>query len=166
MQYHPVKIANTFIDRYSSDGEIDHLKLQKLCYYAYGWWLALRPHDEPISLFKPQVWKMGPVFYQVFASFADEKANRITRPQASEPFSDPEKFDSEDDSNPSRLVDWIWGRYGGYTGIELSDMTHKPGTPWYEIAKENNFRVPKYLEMPDDKNRAYFVGLAKKEGLI
>ena len=70
------------------------------------------------------------------------------------------------DGNESAVVDWIWQRYGHFRGVELSNMTHEPGTPWYNIAKRQNFVVPKYFEMSDDENRTYFTDLARREGII
>lgn len=160
-----VTAANTLIERFGRDGDIDHLKLQKLLYYAYGWWLALCQNDEPLLDARPQVWKLGPVFRPVYAAFAGFRDAPIRTPQKPAPFMQIKTLE-QDETAPSQMLDWIWQRYGHYTGWELSDMTHAPGTPWYTIAKEHNFRVPKFLPMSDDENRSYFTELAKSEGII
>ncbi len=160
-----VQIANTFIGRYAADGNIDHLKLQKLSYYAYGWWLAFCPSQSPLANVRPQVWKLGPVFLPIYGAFAGFRDNYITEPQKIGPFQ-PSKMIELSDESESAVVDWIWGRYGHFSGVQLSNMTHEFGTPWYTIAKSRNFVVPKYFEMSDDENRTYFTNLAEKEGLI
>jgi uncharacterized phage-associated protein len=40
------------------------MKLQKLVYYAYGWWLLY--HSEPIMTEPPEVWRHGPVFSSMY----------------------------------------------------------------------------------------------------
>jgi uncharacterized phage-associated protein len=42
----------------------EHMKLQKLVYYAYGWWLLY--HSEPIMTEPPEVWRHGPVFSSMY----------------------------------------------------------------------------------------------------
>jgi len=160
----PVTVANTFIDRYGADGNIDHLKLQKLVYNSYGWWLALMEGHQPLTSSRPQVWRYGPVFHQIYGVFAGSKNENITAMRPPTPFGGTMTLDGG--SEESQIVDWIWGRYGNFSGTELSDMTHKPGTPWYEIAKKHDFVVPRFLEMDDEINRAYFSELARREGLI
>lgn len=160
-----IKVANTFIERYGERGEIDHLKLQKLLYFAYGWWLALLPRQPALINVRPQVWKLGPVFQPVYNAFASYRGESIHEREPIEPFGGPESIASANDDKQSRIIDWIWGRYGHFDGISLSDMTHEPGTPWYTIAEKHDFKVPRYLEIPDEENRAYFTRLAKKEGI-
>ena len=160
-----VQIANTFIERYARDGNIDHLKLQKLSYFAYGWWLAICAGRPPLANVRPQVWKLGPVFLPIYGAFASFRDGNIHHPQKIGPFQSALSI-PDDDGNESEVVNWIWARYGHFRGVELSNMTHEPGTPWYNIAKSKNFVVPKYFEMSDDENRPYFTELARKEGLI
>ncbi len=101
----------------------------------------------------------------MWSAFAGFRDSPITQPQRPSPFLAAESL-PRNDTDESHFIDWIWQRYGGFSGFELSDMTHEQGTPWYKIAKANNFRVPKFLEMGDDENRAYFSDLARQEGLL
>ncbi|MGR3248551.1 MAG: Panacea domain-containing protein [Paracoccus sp. (in: a-proteobacteria)] len=160
--YLPVQLANTFIERYGQTADIDHMKLQKLMYYAYGWWLALR--DTPLISAKPQVWKLGPVFRPVYSAFASHRGEPIKDLKKVDPFSPPYTIPVE--SEGAKVVDWIWDRYGHYTGIELSEKTHEVGTPWHNKVKELNFVVPKFLELDDAEIRPYFYDLGVKEGFI
>lgn len=160
-----VQLANTFIDRYGASGSIDHLKLQKLSYFTYGWWLAMMNGQEPLTNVRPQVWKLGPVFQPIYGAFASHKGDIITEQKPLGPFT-PASSIARSDTPPSQFVDWIWSRYGHFTGFQLSDMTHEPGTPWYKIAKAHNFVIPRFSEMDEDENRAYFAELARKEGFL
>ncbi len=58
-QYKPLAFANAFIAKAGASG-VEHMKLQKLTYISYGWWLVY--HEQPIMTEGPQVWKYGPVF--------------------------------------------------------------------------------------------------------
>lgn len=162
-QHSAVRLANEFILKYSASG-IDHLKLQKLAYFAYGWWLAYYEGTR-LTTVRPQIWKLGPVFQPIYGAFAGFKSDYIKTMQLDNPFSPPQAL-PDAAAEAKQLVDWIWSRYGKYSGVELSNMTHEFGTPWFEAAKRHNFVIPRYTEMDDDEIRAYFVGVAKKEGLI
>lgn len=40
--YTPLAVANCFLEKFGENGGIEHMKLQKLVYFSYGWWLAAR----------------------------------------------------------------------------------------------------------------------------
>jgi hypothetical protein len=61
--YRPLALANEFIVMSASRGA-EHMKLQKLVYFAYGWWLT--GHSDRITTEPPQVWKFGPVFESLY----------------------------------------------------------------------------------------------------
>lgn len=160
-----VQLANTFIERYGEDGFIDHLKLQKLCYYAYGWWLALRANEAPLAQSRPQVWKLGPVFQPVYSAFAAHRGDFIREPKKIDPFTPAYTIDAGDAAE-SQVIDWVWERYGHFTGTVLSNKTHEIGTPWHNKVKENKFVIERFTELTDDEVRPYFHNLAVQEGII
>lgn len=148
--YSSLAVANEFIALFGQEKGIEHMKLQKLVYCAYGWWLSSHGLDYPRLTSKgPEIWKHGPVFdglYQVLKVFGRKP---ICEPQSSEPFMEPERF-SEKEGEEHVLIRWIWGRYGHLSSFALSDLTHQPGSPWHRIAVENDFRVAFSTEIPDD----------------
>lgn len=75
-QYSSATIANAFLQRYGKSGDIDHLKLQKLVYYAYGWWLTKNP-DKPLTSDGPEIWKYGPVFLDIYQLFSFQGRDRL-----------------------------------------------------------------------------------------
>lgn len=150
----PLALANTFITKYGQSEGIQHMKLQKLAYYAHGWWLAY--NTEPFLTERPQVWRYGPVFKSLYKAFAPYGKNPIKVPQKSNPFEEEYPLIPDDNPDLHNLIDWVWNRYSSYTAIQLSNMTHALGTPWLEIAKEHHFRIERDFEIPDEKIRAYF----------
>lgn len=168
-QYTPLALANTFIDRYGRNAGIGHMKLQKLCYYAYGWWLA--SHNDPLLTDAPEVWRYGPVFGELYKSLRGFGGQPIVHPvpdllSASSVFSDqPLLAPKINDEEVLGFIDAIWGMYGQYTAVELSDMTHQERTPWRTEAEKHDYRVPKHYKIPDDVIKKYFLSDDARKGL-
>jgi uncharacterized phage-associated protein len=152
--YRPLALANYFIRQFGYEDGIDHMKLQKLVYLSHGWWLAYHPNDS-LSSEQPEVWRYGPVFpslYQALKGFGDHP---IRLPQRERPFEAPPNID-ENDQDSAGLLDWVWGRYGGFSGVRLSDITHESGTPWRALAEQHKYRVPNNLKISDNIISEYF----------
>lgn len=156
--YTPTAIANSFIEHFGDQGRIHHIKLQKLVYCAYGWWLAktsssyggeLAANMPRLTDEGPQVWQYGPVFasmYQVFRIFGNAP---IWDMQSLNPDHRPAKV-HHSDKNTLQFLGWVWKRYGSFSGYKLSELTHREGTPWHRVAVENNFVVKKHTQIPDE----------------
>ncbi|MCH2486470.1 MAG: SocA family protein [Erythrobacter sp.] len=137
------------------------MKLQKLVYLCYGWWLV--EHDESVIGEAPQVWKHGPVFrslYQILRDFGHAQINTMQRRMFNET---PDRVD-DGDIEALDLIDWVWERYGRYDQFQLSDMTHQPNTPWYQTAANHNFRVPMNTEIPLPTIQEHFRAIAAERG--
>jgi uncharacterized phage-associated protein len=156
--YRPLALANQFISLSGSSG-LEHMKIQKLVYISYGWWLAYQPNlllNE-----QPQVWKHGPVFASLYNVLKEFGRREITTKQTDNPFMLPPEID-DSDSLVDNLINWIWQRYGSKSAYELSDLTHQPGSPWEQVAREHNFRVPFHTEIPVQVIREHYRGLASE----
>lgn len=147
--YPPMAIANEFLARFNQGPRLEHMKVQKLVYCAYGWWLGGNGlNSERLTTEGPEIWRHGPVFSSIYKVLKNFGAQPIPGPQSASPFQEPARIDADDDE-VERLLVWIWGRYGHLSGFALSDLTHRPGSPWHRVAVENNFRVPMSTEIPD-----------------
>ena len=159
--YTPLAIANEFINIAGQSGGVEHMKLQKLVYCSYGWWLASKGMGAPrLTTEGPQIWKHGPVFDSLYHALKVFGHRPIETPQAATPFSQVERVDKRD-TITLNFINWIWSRYGHLSGFALSDMTHKPGTPWHRVATENNFSVRHNTLIPDLYIFEEFSGLMK-----
>jgi uncharacterized phage-associated protein len=132
------------------------MKLQKLVYYTYGWWLAY--NDQPLINEKPEVWRYGPVFESLYRTFRTFGSSRIKEP-VSTPFNNPARI-PDDDEVPIKWVDWIWQKYGNLSAVRLSEMTHEVGSPWQIEAAAQGYRVGFSHEIPDEITKQYFRRLA------
>lgn len=159
MAYAPLAIANTIVSQHGDDMPLSHMKLQKLVFYTYGWWLAY--HQEPVATEGPEVWQYGPVFSSMYNALAPFGNRAISRPQRSVPIGHPPLLPEEATAERD-LMEWVWSRYGSRSAGTLSDMTHAKGTPWQIEAAAHNYKVPRGHRIPDETIRAYFRGLAEK----
>lgn len=131
-------VANTLLVIADEHGEqLDALKLQKLVYYAHGWSLALlgRPLiDEEI-----QAWQYGPVVASVYHEF--KRFGRRPIPELAADIADDGNLYtpiiSLSATEERHLLERVWQTYGRYSGVQLSNMTHEPGTPWRDAWDEN-----------------------------
>jgi uncharacterized phage-associated protein len=94
-------------------------KLQKLCYYAKAWYLALT--DENLFDDDFQAWVHGPVNYDLYLKYKDRGFNKISQVHEDELEDVPEEF-----------IDFsktVYEAYGDLTGGELEILTHSED-PW------------------------------------
>jgi len=163
--HRPIAVANEFVRQYGTAHDLDHLKLQKLTYFAQGWWLVFK--GEELLTERPQVWRFGPVFQSLYNALSGRGREPITSPAGANPFgvNAPATLEGEAFASERDLVGWVWNEYGSLTGTQLSDLTHAAGTPWRIIAEKSNFRVPLYTEIPESLDWEYFARQARDRGL-
>lgn len=131
-------VANWFLDRAETEGKtLDPLKLQKLLYFAQGWHLVLAGHPLIDELF--EAWDYGPVLPSIYHAFQDVGADAI-RARACR--LDPVRLVMVTprlpaDAGMERLLEQVWVAYGGLTGLELSHLTHQPGSPWKQTRRQS-----------------------------
>lgn len=148
-------IANYFLELAKKEGEgISPMKLQKLLYYAYGWWMGYRDErlfDEPI-----QAWNYGPVVRSVYHEFK-RFGNDEIKGQA-QTFFVPEKLSEEEKQGDlGDFLRIIWNTYKKYSPAKLSNMTHLPGTPWARVAEQCGGTIPPNTAIPDEFIRDHFL---------
>ncbi|WP_338363967.1 Panacea domain-containing protein [Candidatus Xenohaliotis californiensis] len=120
-------IADFFIKKVNKNLEkeesITHLKLQKILYYSYVWYLVLkkkRIFEDPI-----EAWPYGPVIRSQYDRLKKYGSNNITL----------DAIESSADIASDDLVvflDTIWDAYGQYSTGRLVEKTHEEA-PWQEV---------------------------------
>ncbi|MCX4450653.1 Panacea domain-containing protein [Streptomyces sp. NBC_01789] len=95
------------------------MKLQKLCYFAYGYHMAWE--DRQLFPERFEAWANGPVVYELY----DQHRGRF-RIEKGEIDGDPAKLDEGERES----VDLVLESFKVYSAHELSAMTHQPGGPW------------------------------------
>lgn len=179
MPYDPLAIANYFIDLAKSKGEdISPMKLQKLIFFSHGWNLAVK--DAPLIDEQIEAWSFGPVIRSVYRTFREYGDRPITEkgrsfhhkgiPDASGQVSHWRVPSIDDEPElatfTTQLLDKIWEIYGRYSAIQLSNMTHDPGSPWDHAVKrckeENGGQLLKGTDIPTAVIKEYFTARLKR----
>lgn len=121
------------------------MQLMKLVYIAHGWSLAILDRD----LFSDRIeaWKYGPVIPALY--------------QATKMFGrDPIPYDLIEDQVPSPLpenvqafLEDVFVKYGHLSGINLSNLTHRPGSPWDRVFRDGVMNI----EIPDQIIKDHYV---------
>jgi len=141
-------LANFFIQKSKDENVVlDPLKLQKLLYYAYGWYLAIK--DKQLFAEKIGAWRYGPVIQNIYREFASFGSNQIT--DFGTEFNGNQFIaPSVQDAEVSEFLKQIWDTHKGLSGIELSNATHESGAPWDLARKAGR----PYLD--DEDMKSYF----------
>lgn len=119
-------VANFFLKIVDRDAgsTITPLKLQKILYYAQGYYLAMNKKE----LFKEdfQAWAHGPANPGIYEKYKLYGPNAINEPLENEILVFEKKIEIF-------LAD-IWNTFGIFDGKYLEELTHKE-TPWMEARK-------------------------------
>ena len=128
MRYNAVHIANYFLNKAFSEGDvITPMKLLKLVYIAHGWNLAV--NEQPLIAEQVEAWKYGPVIRSVYDQYKIYGRNPIRQIIGFVP--------TDIDPKTKAVLDKVWDVYKKYDGLQLSSLTHKIGSPW-DIAFNQN----------------------------
>jgi len=123
---------------------LQHIKLTYLC---HGWMLGL--YDRPISRQPVQAWRYGPVIADVYHAVKKHGRDPVEEPLG---FRIPAFDDYEEN-----LIGQVLDVYKAFSGIDLSSMTHQPGTPWHDIYHKRGQNAI----IPDTLIKEHFAELAE-----
>ena len=150
MAYAPTKVARKFLELAKQDSRpLTPLELIKLTYLAHGWSLALR--DEPLVREPAQAWQYGPVYpglYRVLKHYRADAVDSV--PVAGAEHFETDALSQEDES----LIDAVYQAYKKFNGVQLSSLTHQPGTPWDEAWRSGKNSSIKDAVIKDHFRRA------------
>ena len=129
----PLAIANYFVKKALSADDntkfITNMKVVKLVYIAHGWYLAL--FHKPLISERAEAWKYGPVIPSVYEAFRSYGKKPIDELAVKFSFAGNKEYKLED-PKLEPFLDQIWETYKGYSGTQLSALTHQKGTPWHK----------------------------------
>ncbi len=114
----------------SKDEGLTNLKLQKLCYYAQGLYLA--KYGERLFKDDMEAWKHGPVVPVLYEKLKSCGRIPIESTMLFQNSSDIKLCDKEKD-----LIEDVFTYFGEYTAWKLADLTHEED-PWINANKREN----------------------------
>ncbi len=164
MAYDARAIANYLIDRAAMDGEtLNPMKLQKLVYNAHGFCLAAL--NRPLIDEEIQAWTYGPVIPSIYHEFKKYGSGGIKEKARVVHFEDGLKYrfitpsidsypNAQENQETRDLLDAVWESFGDLSAVQLSNLTHRPGTPWSVTVEQNPGR--KGINIPQDRLKEWF----------
>jgi uncharacterized phage-associated protein len=156
MAYDAKAIANFFLELAKNEGKsLTPMKLQKLIFFAHGWSLGL--FDEPLIAETVEAWRFGPVVPSIYHEFKHFRSGAIGSKATSLNFENFKMFEPLvplDDKKTADFLERVWQVYGGFSAIDLSNMTHAQGSPWQRAWSQggNGRSIP----IDDNLIRDYF----------
>lgn len=159
MLYSPKSIANYFLDLAKASGEtLDPMKLQKLVYYAHGWYAGYT--GRPLIDESVEAWPYGPVVPSLYHEFKRFGSGSIAAKARDFVGFQHQEVPPPDDSGIRKFLENVWATYGRLTGIRLSEMTHASGSPWDQTRQE--FPGVRSVDIPFERIVAHFKDAAEK----
>lgn len=128
------KVANFILDvAQECELSITNMALQKILYFAHGWYLAL--FDRPLVDSCFEAWQYGPVHPQIYRQFKaygdrpiSSRATRIDLATGREVWVE-YQFEPGDESHIRRIVNF----YAPLAASRLSTISHEAGAPWDRV---------------------------------
>ncbi|MGI0527311.1 Panacea domain-containing protein [Rhizobium giardinii] len=163
MPYSAKAVANAILNKAAEDGrKITHLKLQKLLYYVAGYYLVAT--GKPLIDHTFEAWEYGPVVPEIYHEFKANAGKPITT-QATELDWETGQFVPvpipTDDRALNKVLDFVMKNYGKYSGAQLSDMTHREGSPW-DLTRQANPGM-RGVDIPLERLKEHFAPLVRKK---
>ena len=140
-------VADFFLASQDEDAgdTISNLKLQKLCYYAQGFTLAIT--GVPLFNDEIQAWAHGPVIPNLYRHFREYKSSAIPKPTR-----DLAAIRSLFSSEQLEVLDDVNEVYGQFSAWKLRDMTHQE-KPWQDAWDGTQYSVG---TISQESMRSYF----------
>lgn len=139
---------------------LSHKKLQKLCYYAYCWYIIFFNDIEDASedankinvlcADKFQAWIHGPVSPRIYRKYKSYGWRDIPCPDYNPTF----------DSNLEELLETVWNAYGDFSAEELEILSHSE-TPWIKARINIDRCEPCSNEISDYEILKYYSNLCR-----
>lgn len=139
----PQHIANFFLEyAKKEEKQLTQLKLMKLVYIAYGWYLAIT-HEK---LFEESIaaWKHGPVIESLYHEFKHFKKKAIDSNSITFDLDTGSTiFPSVKDSKIIEVLEIVWNGYKDFTAESMVNREHKEDTAWFKHFKQSqNIVIP------------------------
>ena len=105
------------------------MHILKQVYLCHGWLLGLASRTlihEPV-----EAWQYGPVIPSVYHTYKIFRGDPVS--------AEPEDHGAELDDFQKFAITLVDAAYGHLTAVQLSALTHRPGTPWDVTQRTQGF---------------------------
>lgn len=128
---------------------MNNLKLQKLCYYAQAWYLAVS--NKRLMDTRFEAWVHGPVSPELYQQYKKWGWYDIGKYYGQLNIS----------QHIQEFLKIIYNMYGGFTGDELEELTHNE-KPWNEARQDLDKNVYSQNEIDENTMKEYYRGLLEQ----
>ena len=143
--YDSLLISKNILELYKNDKKfVTPMQLIKLVYLCHGWMLGL--YNKPILKEDVEAWKYGLVIPNLYREIKKYKSHPVEEIKVQ---------DNSIDGDSLDIIKQVYQKYGHFTGIELSMLTHQKDSPW-DLAVKNGNTV-----ISNDLIAYYYNNLAK-----
>jgi uncharacterized phage-associated protein len=151
LMYDARDVANFILDSADRrDVRITNLALQKLLYFAHGWFFAM--FERPLIRNKFEAWQFGPVQRMLYDQFKSFKDRPITKARAT--YIDPQTGDAiyrKPDLAPDHaaIIEQVLAKYAEYSVGQLVEASHVEDGPWEYVWQQAEDVVFPGMRIPD-----------------
>lgn len=118
--YSSLLIAKKILARAKKqDKTVTPMQLIKLVYLSHGWMLGL--YNKPLVKEEIEAWQYGPVIPELYQAIKHYRSH---------PVQNVECEDTELDDYSQDIIQQVYEKYGDFSGVYLSILTHEKGSPW------------------------------------
>ncbi|MCI6589649.1 MAG: DUF4065 domain-containing protein [Lentisphaeraceae bacterium] len=143
MAYTSLQVANEFLKLARDDREaaqdISNMKLQKLVFFAQLLSVCMNI-EQPLVSSHFHAWDFGPVSPLLYKKIKRFGANflSLSNPEVASVFADCEPI-----SEPWALgiIHAVWRQMKMYTSVQLSQLSHRKGSPWEIVYNANRYGI-------------------------
>lgn len=132
-----LNIANNFLEKaFNENIPITPMKIQKLIYIMYKEYLK----KTKLKLFSEnfEAWQYGPVLPNVYSEFKPYRGSAIKN-YALNADGSISKVQILPTSNFDYVFNDVWNKYKKFSGVELSEFTHKKEGAWKKSIENKTF---------------------------
>jgi len=151
LMYDVRDVANFVLDYSDQRGlKITNLALQKLLYFAHGWFYSI--YEHPLIKNKFEAWQYGPVqrvIYDQFKAFRDSSIRDVRAtyidPSNGEPVLKPYKIEPDH----AQIIKEVLEKYAQYSAGQLVEQTHVEDGPWEYVWQQAEEVIYPGMKIPD-----------------
>ena len=126
-------VANAIIRMAKAEGRtLTNMQVQKHVFLAHGYCLAIL--DRPLYSQDTHAWQWGPVVPKLYKALQKYGSGNVTDEIQAEDVLD-------EDTPEYKILKGVWAVYKSYSGMRLSELTHRENTPWSRTWNEKHFDI-------------------------
>lgn len=144
-------VANFTLDHADARGlEITNLALQKLLYFAHGWFFAI--FEKPLIKNKFEAWQYGPVqrvLYDQFKAFKDRPIRGVRATHINPTNGEPIYREPTIQAAHAEVVRAVLQKYERFSAGQLVNKSHAEDSPWEFVWQQAEEVIYPGMRIPD-----------------